>query len=68
MHGSQMVKYFLKLGYRSEKREKDSNTPLHMAVKSKNFATIKLLARRPNINYVNYHGCSPLAAAIAIDN
>jgi ankyrin repeat protein len=65
---SRMVHYFLQLGYRPEGKEKDGNTPLHIAVRSKNLATIKLLARKPHINFVNDDGRSPLAAAIAIGN
>jgi ankyrin repeat protein len=37
---SRMVQYFFQLSYRLKKREKDGNTPLHIAVKSQNFATI----------------------------
>jgi hypothetical protein len=45
---SRMVQYFLQVGYRPEKKEKDGNTPLYIAVRSMNFATIKLLAQRPH--------------------
>ncbi|EFX64136.1 hypothetical protein DAPPUDRAFT_33562, partial [Daphnia pulex] len=54
--------------YRPEEKERDGNTPLHIAVRSKNLTTIKLLARKPHINFVNDDGRSPLAAAIAIGN
>jgi ankyrin repeat protein len=63
---SRMVQYFLQIGYRPDKKEKD--TPLHVAVRSMNFATMKLLAQRPHLNVTNDDGRSPLAAAVAIGN
>jgi ankyrin repeat protein len=65
---SQMVQYFLQVGYRPDKKEKNGNTPLHIAVRSMNFATSKLLAQRPHLNVTNDDGRSPLADAVAIGN
>lgn len=68
--GNTPIKYniSLQISYRPEKREKDGNTPSLIVVKSKKFATIKLLAQCPHIHFVNDDGRSPLAAAITIGN
>ena len=65
---SRMVQYLFDLGYKTETREANNNTPLHVAVKFKNIAILRLLARQPHINFSDSNGRSPLAVAIILGN